>query len=139
VDARDPVGSGTAWIPCGRETELQRCDFVAGSRYHVGGDSGIGGGEIRWTASPGLGASQGRADSFCNFAPVAVTTPDLQNVLGRSRSGNRRLWTWTHAGDEHLIVAVVAAARVDRRVDSKRLFAIHFEAKTAAADYDWTG
>jgi len=35
---------------------------------------------LRW----GLGASQGRANSFCNFVLVAVATPDLQNVLVRS-------------------------------------------------------
>lgn len=27
VDARDPVGYGSAWIAWGRETELQRCGF----------------------------------------------------------------------------------------------------------------
>jgi len=50
VDARDPVGYGSARIPCGRETEL---DFAAGSMCHAGGDSRVAGSEIRWTASAG--------------------------------------------------------------------------------------
>jgi hypothetical protein len=38
VDAREPVGYGSAWIPFqGRETELQPSDLVAGSRCHTGG------------------------------------------------------------------------------------------------------
>jgi hypothetical protein len=32
----------------------------------------------------GHGASQGRANFFCNFALVAAATPELQNVLVRS-------------------------------------------------------
>jgi hypothetical protein len=34
--------------------------------------------------SAGLGASQGRANSFCNFTLVAAATPKIQNVLVRS-------------------------------------------------------
>ena len=37
MDTRDPVGYGSYWISSGRETELHRCDFAAGSMSHAGG------------------------------------------------------------------------------------------------------
>jgi hypothetical protein len=46
VDAHD---LSAMWIPCGRETGLQRYDFAAGSMCHAGGICRETRGEIRWT------------------------------------------------------------------------------------------
>ena len=37
VDVRDPAGYSDAHLLCGRQTELQSCDFVAQSRCQTGG------------------------------------------------------------------------------------------------------
>jgi len=72
VDARDQVGSGTAWTPCGRETELQRWRF----RGMV---------EVPYWEAKAEGTCRNSVDRYTRWAsraylPKEVTCPALTSL-----------------------------------------------------------